>query len=80
MAVTYLYRGEDGHLHFRRRDQPGPKASRGTLTPDQVRALRREYREGRPLVTVNSLADKYKMSAGAMHKIVTGRSYKWVSD
>jgi hypothetical protein len=35
VAVTYLYRGEDGHLHLRRRDQLPPAARQAALMAGQ---------------------------------------------
>jgi hypothetical protein len=78
--ATVFVRDKVTGRYRRRQDQVPPACNRGTRTPDEIRAWRREYAEGKPMVTIESLASKYGVSIGSMHKIVSYRSYRWITD
>jgi hypothetical protein len=56
----------------------GERHYRAKLTVEDVRAIRREYATGRD--TLRSLAKRYGVHFGTIRPIITGKTWKDVSD
>ena len=57
------------------------------LSDDQVREIRKKYKETEMLpignperITLKQLSEEYGISSGNIHRIITGQTYKDVTD
>jgi hypothetical protein len=50
------------------------------LTESEIREIRKRYIPGDPLCGQKALGDRYGVTHGNIHQIITGKTWKWVAE